>query len=64
LTSSQLAEKSKENVDWIMNLFEIAKTHKIKPAPTIEPAAKPAPHKEEIKTPVAPVQKSPRCRNR
>ena len=61
LTSRQISEKSKANVNWIMDLFEIAKNHKIEPATTVEPAVEPVPHQEEIKTPVAPVQKSPHC---
>ena len=51
-------------MSWIMNLFDIAKTNKIAPAPAVEPAVEPAPHQEEIETPVAPVQKSPRRRRR
>jgi hypothetical protein len=64
LSSSQLAEKSKANMNWIMNLFDIAQTNKIEPAPAVEPAVEPAPHQEEIKTSVAPVRKSPRRRRR
>ena len=63
-SSSQLAEKSKANMNWIMNLFDIAQTNKIEPAPAVEPAVEPAPHQEEIETHVAPVQKSPRRRHR
>jgi hypothetical protein len=39
-----------------MNLFDIAQTNKIEPAPAVEPAVEPAPHQEETETPVAPVQ--------
>jgi len=47
-----------------MNLFDIAQTNKIEPAPAVEPAVEPAPHQEEIKTSVAHVRKSPRRRRR
>ena len=47
-----------------MNLFDIAQTNKIEPAPAVEPAVEPTPHQEEVKTPVAIVQKSPRRRRR
>ena len=44
-----------------MDLFEVAKNCKIE----LAPAVKPAPHQEDIKTPVTPMQKFPhRCRQR
>ena len=49
-------------MNWIMNLFEIAKNNKIEPTSADEPTVEPAPHQEEIKTSVAPVQKYPRRR--
>ena len=51
-------------MNWIMNLFDIAQTNKIEQAPAVESAVEPAPHQEEIETPVAPVRKSPRRRRR
>ena len=48
-----------------MNLFEIAKTNKIEPAPAVESAVEPTPHQEETKKPVTIIRKSPpRCRRR